>query len=149
MTLQFQGHRHDCARRPFEVRENESTACANVPHNMAVSSRPVPIMRGETCNPLARPLSAFQLAVSPMPQPLGQPLNRSPPGRLENPVHRQSLALHKLLAGCSLAEDCITAERRWEARLRLAVLLARMAQCARSADQRASASLDKQEAIVV
>src|SRR5689334_25382294 len=40
--------------RPFEVRENESTAGANVPHNMAVSGRPVPIMCGEPCNPLAR-----------------------------------------------------------------------------------------------
>src|SRR6266481_1639789 len=98
MTLQFQGHRHDCARRPFEVRENESTAGANVPHNMAVSRRPVPIMRGETCNPLARPLPAFQLAVSPMPQPLGQPLNRSPPGRLENPVDWQGLVQHMFVA---------------------------------------------------
>src|SRR5260370_23143681 len=97
MTLQFQGHRHDCARRPFEVRENESAAGANVPRKMAVSSRPVPIMRGETCDSLARHLPSFQLTCRPMPQPLGQPLDRPPPGRLENPVDWQGLVQHMLV----------------------------------------------------
>jgi hypothetical protein len=71
MTLQLQGQCYDCTRWPFEVRENESPAGANIPHNVAYGSRPVPIMRGEVYSPLARRLPSFQLACRPMPQPLG------------------------------------------------------------------------------
>jgi hypothetical protein len=53
---------------PFEVGENESTAGANVPHDMPGSTRPVQIIRPEVCNPSAWRLPSFTLACRLFPQ---------------------------------------------------------------------------------
>src|SRR6266849_1686497 len=114
MPLQLQGHPNDCPWWPFEVGENESTAGANVPHDMPGSTRPVQIIRRKVCNPLARCVPPFWLACQPILQPR-HPSEPLPPGELENPVHRQGLGLHKLLAGGpASAKDSTTAVRRWE-----------------------------------
>src|SRR5260370_3011164 len=93
MALQLQGHPHDCPRWPFEVGENESTAGANVPHDMPGSTRPVQIIRREVCNPSAWRLPSFTLACRLFPQPFRHPPERLPLGGLENPVHRQGLGV--------------------------------------------------------
>jgi hypothetical protein len=93
---QFHGQRDDCSRWPLEVGENESTAGANVPHDMACSSTsPVKIIRGDVLNHLARRLPPVQLACCPLPQPLCQPPGWLPSGRLENPVDGQGVVMHK------------------------------------------------------
>ena len=82
--IQLQGHRHDCAQRPFEVSKNERTSGANVSYDMPGSrAGSIPIIRGKVCNRLARCFPALQLACRPVSQPLSQPLARLPSGRLE------------------------------------------------------------------